>query len=136
MAPGRRAFELPEPDREFLKSSGLLWETVVEEKTRWVMVHEYPVRAGYNQTKVSLALEIPPSYPDAQIDMVYFSPQLARADARSIAQVTERAIDGRQWQRWSRHRTEANPWRRDCDGIETHLLLVDEWLERELKKAA
>lgn len=136
MAMPRRAFALPEPDREFLDARGLPWETIVEGGTRWVLIHGYPVHAGYNHAQVSLGLEILPSYPDTQIDMVYFHPYLVRMDRRAIAQVTERVIDGRRWQRWSRHRTGANPWRRGCDCIETHLLLVDEWLERELRKAA
>lgn len=136
MAMPRRAFALPESDREFLEARGLPWETVVEGGTRWVLIHDYPVRAGYDRNRVSLALEISPSYPDAQIDMVYFLPQLARMDRRAIAALAVRGIEGRQWQRWSRHRTGANPWRRGCDCIETHLLLVDEWLERELRKAA
>ena len=42
----------------------------------------------------------------------------------------------RAWQRWSRHRTAVNPWRRGYDCIETHVLLVDDWLEREIRRAA
>ena len=34
------------------------------------------------------------------------------------------------------HRTNENPWRRGYDCIETHLLLVNEWLARELRGAA
>jgi len=136
MAKLRRDFALPEPDTEFLDASGLPWETIVEGEVRWVLISGYPVHAGYNHAHGALALELSPSYPDTQIDMVYFHPQLVRMDRKAIAQVTERTIDGRPWQRWSRHRTAANPWRRGFDCIETHLLLVDEWLVRELRKAA
>ncbi len=136
MSEYRRQFELLEFDREFLDSCGLLWETVIDGNTRWVMLPDYPVIIGYSYTSVSIALELSPSYPDTQIDMVYFNPHLARVDGKAIKQLATRSIDGKIWQRWSRHRTEANPWRRGYDCIETHFLLVDEWLERELRCAA
>ena len=101
-----------------------------------MILHEYPVSGGYNHTTVSAALEVPPSYPDTQIDMVYFHPHLAPANGRAVRQLSTRAFDGKIWQRWSRHRTAANPWRRGYDCIETHVLLVDEWIERELGCAA
>ena len=130
MAELRRQFELPEFDREFLESRGLRWETVVERDMRWLVVHEYPVSTGYNVSQASVALQIPASYPDTQIDMAYFFPSLVLVSGRAIPQLTGHAFDGNAWQRWSRHRTEQNPWRRDYDCVETHLLLVDEWLER------
>jgi len=80
------------------------------------------------------ALKIPPSYPDDQIDMVYFSPALALTSGRGIAQLTALTFDGKQYQQWSRHRTAANPWRPGLDNVCTHLLQVDSWLEREPKK--
>ncbi len=43
-------------------------------------------------------------------------------------------IDGRQFQRWSRHRTPGNPWRSGVDDIEAHIILVKHWLEREFAK--
>lgn len=132
----RRHFELPEFDREYLNGRGLLWEAVIEGSTRWVLLLDYPVFNGYSHRNASVALELSPSYPDTQIDMVYFNPHLARVDGNAVTQLTNRSIDGKIWQRWSRHRTPANPWRRGCDCIETHLLLVDEWLERELRGAA
>ena len=54
---------------------------------------------------------IPPLYPDAQIDMAYFKPFLARTDGRAIQNLTECVIQREKWQRWSRHRTQQNPWR-------------------------
>ena len=132
----RRQFELPEVDRKYLDGGGLFWETVCEGKTRWVLIHGYPTGSGYNYSKTVVALEISGSYPDSQIDMVYFSPHLVRNDEKSIPQLSMCSFDDTVWQRWSRHRTNANPWRREHDCIETHLLLVDEWLERELRRAA
>lgn len=131
----RRHFQLLEADSHYLDAIGLFWETVAESKTRWVLLHEYPIVSGYNHTETSVGLELPPSYPDTQIDMVYFSPHLARVDGKPVRQLSNRSFDGKAWQRWSRHRTSGNPWRRGYDCIETHLLLVNEWLERELRSS-
>lgn len=136
MAESRRQFELPGFDLEFLERRGLPWEAVLEGSMRWVVLHEHPVLGGYNHTAVSAALQLSPSYPDTQIDMVYFYPHLSTTNGKAIAQLSNHSFDGKAWQRWSRHRTGANPWRRGYDCIETHVLLIEEWLERELRHAA
>jgi len=79
-------------------------------------------------------LRIPPSYPDDQIDMVYFYPALALTSGKAIGQLSPLAFDGKQYQQWSRHRTAQNPWRPNLDNVCTHLLQVNNWLERELRK--
>ncbi len=132
----RRQFELLEFDRDYLDDRGLLWEAVIDGRSQWILLLDYPIINGYSHRNASVALELSQSYPDTQIDMVYFNPHLARLDGKSIRQLADRPIDGKIWQRWSRHRTQANPWRRSYDCIETHLLLVEEWLERELRCAA
>ena len=43
-------------------------------------------------------------------------------------------FDGKTWQRWSRHRTPANPWRPGLDNLATHFGLVEEWFGREVRK--
>ena len=129
----RRAFELPEEDEECLAAGGFKWEAIVENKVTWLLIDEYPIPAGYNEKVVRLALRIPPSYPDEDIDMVYFSPALALTNGRAIRQLSSLVIDGVQYQQWSRHRTQANPWRPGLDNGRTHLLQVDTWLNRELK---
>ena len=136
MADVRRQFELPGSDLEFLERRGLPWEAVAEGGMNWVVIHEYPVADGYNHATASAALQVPSSYPDTQIDMVYFSPHLAPTNGKAIGGLSTLEFDGKVWQRWSRHRTPANLWRRGYDSIETHLLLVDEWVERELRCAA
>jgi hypothetical protein len=129
----RRQFQLTEEDEECLKARGLAWETAVENNTKWLIIPEYPIPDGYNFRAASAALRIPPSYPDDQIDMVYFFPALALATGKAIKQLTLHRIDGKQYQQWSRHRTPQNPWRAGLDNACTHLLQVDSWLARELK---
>lgn len=128
----RRQFQLTEEDEDCLTARGLTWETVVENNTKWLIVHEYPIPEGYNHREADAALRVSPSYPDDQIDMVYFSPALALVNGKAIKQLSPHTLDGKQYQQWSRHRTAENPWRPGLDNACTHLLQVDSWLEREL----
>lgn len=132
----RRQFRLPEHDEQFLGHLGREWETVIENGCHWLILVGWEVPRGYNCTTVKIALLIPPSYPDTQIDMVYFLPGLARQDQRHIGALSGQVICSETWQRWSRHRTSANPWRPGIDDIASHLSLVDEWLRREIERAA
>jgi hypothetical protein len=129
-----RAFQLAEEDEECLAALGLKWEAIIENGTKWLVFPEYPIPEGYNHRVAAAALRIKPSYPDDDIDMVYFHPALALTSGKGIGQLSLLALDGKQYQQWSRHRTPANPWRPGLDNVCTHLLQVNNWLERELKK--
>ncbi|TAJ07580.1 MAG: hypothetical protein EPO61_12665 [Nitrospirae bacterium] len=131
----RREFRLPEGDEEHLNGCQLSWETIIEAGTRWLIIHDYPIPTGYNLRAASAALRVTPSYPDGGLDMVYFHPHLALVSGLTIKALTPHPLEGRQWQQWSRHRTPQNPWRSGVDDISTHLLLVDDWLSRELNRS-
>jgi hypothetical protein len=130
----RRQFRLPEGDEAYLDWLGLPWETVVDQGTRWLVVHDRPLPDGYRWKTALAALRIPPGYPDVQIDMVYFHPALSLVDGRPIAGLSPMQFDGKSWQQWSRHRTAQNPWRPGEDDIAGHFTLVDHWLTRELRR--
>ena len=130
----RRQFLLPERDREFLDARGLDWETIWDASAQWLLVHDFSVPAGYTCEKVIVALMIAPGYPDAQIDMVYFYPPLARTDGKAINAPSAQQLDSKIFQRWSRHRTPQNPWMPGEDDVSTHLALVAGWLEKELTR--
>ena len=131
----RREFALPSFDVAYLDSTGLDWETVAEQNgNRWLLLHERPIRDAYSVVKATTALQIVASYPDAQIDMVYFHPHVARTDGKPIGALATQDIAGTLFQRWSRHRTAEAPWRPGEDDVSSHLVLVDDWLERELAK--
>ena len=132
----RKQFALAEGDRACLDAKARPWETVLERRARWLLVHDVPVPDGYAVQRVTVALNVPAGYPDAQIDMAYFYPHLRRADGKAIAALAEQVIDGRRFQRWSRHRTATNPWRPGVDDVCTHLALVSDWLEREFAVVA
>jgi hypothetical protein len=130
----RREFELPSFDTQYLGTTGWDWETIFEGAARWLLLHAWPVRTGYNVDRVVVALQIPPAYPDAQIDMVYFHPHLSRTDGQPINALSPHNLDGKAFQRWSRHRTGDAPWRAGEDDVSSHLVLVADWLGREFEK--
>ena len=131
----RCQFQLPEPDVEGLAASGLSWETISANGHGWLLVHGFQLPAGYGVVVASLAVQIPGGYPTTPLDMVYFNPPLSRGDGRPIPATQATAtIDGKQWQRWSRHYTAAHPWIPGEYSIITHLALVRHWLEREFQK--
>ena len=130
----RREFTLPARDVEFLEAQSYRWETVGQPGQGFLLVHGFEVLPGYTVEETVVALRIDPTYPDTQLDMVWFSPALLRADGKPINQLTNQSIDGKPFQRWSRHRTAQNPWRPGVDYVGTHLALVADWLEREFTK--
>jgi len=134
LAEPRRHFRLPEADEEFLDHLGLRWETIVEAQVKWLLIYGYPIPAAYNVTVADVALRIDAQYPIAQIDMAYFVPNLSQSNGRSIAGLSNLTLDSRTFQQWSRHRTAANTWRAGIDEVETHLLLVNHWLQNELTR--
>jgi hypothetical protein len=130
-----QAFALPAGDQRYLEGLGLQWECIKDRNTQWLIVHEWQTAEGYNHHQVNVALLIPPLYPDAPIDMVYFDPPLSRTDGRAIGALSSCPIRQTNWQRWSRHRTQQNPWRPGVDDVASHLALVDDWLRREFEKS-
>lgn len=136
----RRQFDLPLADVQYLNTLGLNWETVKEGSTHWLLIHQRAVPSGYTASHAQVALQIPPGYPDSPLDMVYFYPALERMDGQVIGAaiqltngVPQFPFDGKPFQRWSRHRTDKAPWRPGEDDISSHLVLVDDWLEREFR---
>lgn len=130
----RRQFQLPEEDINYLESLNLPWEAINEGGMHWVIIDDYPVCPGYNVEKVSVAIKIETGYPRSPLDMAYFFPALQRMDGKGIKALSFQPLDGKQYQRWSRHRTGANPWREGIDDLSTHIGLVSFWFEQEFKK--
>ena len=130
----RRQFDLLAEDEAFLREFGLPWEAVMD-GSPWILIHQFPVGSGYNQATVTAAIRIETGYPTAQLDMVYFSPALARADGVAIGCANAvQPICGIPYQRWSRHRSQVNPWKPGEDNLGTHIYLVEQWLAREFAK--
>lgn len=111
------------------------WETVKINGERWLLMPDFFIPDGYTVNKAIAAINIPLEYPVAQLDMVYFYPAIKRKDGKVIGQTQySREIDGKNYQRWSRHYTQKNPWNPAGDSIITHIMAIQGWLEREFKE--
>jgi len=127
----RRQFSLLDPDHAYLNKLGLRWETVIEGSRRFLLIHGYPTPEGYSVDVTLLALEIPPTYPGAQIYGFYVYPPLALRSGRTIDRTQMRAtIDGAEFHGWSRRSSVA--WNPSKDNVSTQLMLVDAALAREV----
>lgn len=131
---GRRQFALPQEDAEWLHNTWGRYELVAEAGVLRVVLYDFPIPPGYRRGSADVNVRIESGYPDTQIDMVYVHPALRRADGRPIAAMSTDQFDGKQWQRWSRHRTAENPWRPGVDNLATHFGLVEHWFFREFTK--
>lgn len=130
----RRQFDLLPQDQEFLEEYRLDWETI-DDGSQWVLIHKFPTPEGYSHSYVTMAVRIETGYPNTELNMVYFFPALERKDGKKIgATDAKQTIDGKEFQRWSRHRTSKNPWRLGFDYLGTHVILIEDWLEREFEK--
>jgi hypothetical protein len=130
----RREFELLPEDWQFLEEYGLRWETIVD-GSQWVLIHDFATHEGYNHPRVSIAVRLETGYPNTELNMVYVFPALARKDGRGIgATQATQVIDGKTYQRWSRHRTGQNPWKIGRDNLGAHVILIEDWFAREFEK--
>jgi len=125
----RREFDLGSEDTRALDALGLPWEAIRNGGVRWVLIHDHPIPAGYNQTTATVAIRLD-TYPPGIIDMAYFSPPLARADGKLINNLSALTLDNRTFQQWSRHYA----WRPGVHTLATHLRRVRGWLNHEFRK--
>lgn len=126
-------FALLETDETYLDGLGLQWETSSADGSRWLIIRDYPVPDGYIERSTTVALMIPPSYPQGEIDMFYVHPHLhLKSGVQIPATETLQSIGGVAFQRWSRHRGSIKPWNPRSDNVVTHLALVDTALLKEI----
>lgn len=131
----RRQFRLPESDETFLNGFGYVWETILEEPSRWLILRSFTLPSGYTVQACDLAILVAPMYPDAALDMAYVYPWLQRSDGRPIPQTQiPQQIEGRCYQRWSRHRSQENPWRPGEDNLESHVHYAQSWFTAEFER--
>jgi hypothetical protein len=128
-----RTFALLDVDEAHLNRLDLTWETIVEAERRWLLIHDYPLPTGYTVTSTKVALEIPPTYPGAQLYGFYAYPPLGLSSGRVIESTQLRGILlGVEYHGWSRNRGPAAPWDPNMDNVVTQLALVDAALAKEV----
>lgn len=129
----RRDFGLLPTDEFYLNEQQYDWETFNEAGKRWLLIKEYPLPEGYTVGAVKLAIQVPPLYPKAQLDMFYTDPPLALSSGVAIPANQVRAvIEGTQFHGWSRHRNSASAWNPANDSVITHLALIEGALNKEV----
>lgn len=134
-----RVFALLPADVRFLDGLGCCWETRIEStpdghSRRWLLIHDYPLPHGFTMERTLMALEIPLTYPGAQIDMFYTYPALALTTGQPIPSTqVSGVIGGNTFNGWSRHRGQASAWDPQTDNIVTHLALVESALLKEVQ---
>ena len=127
MAEARHTFPLPSDDTEYLDNAFPGWEAL---EGGWVLLPCFPIPSGFTTTSTMAAIQIPPLYPASPLDMVYFYPAVLRTDGQPIAATNcTQMIDGKSFQRWSRH-YQSSEWQPNEDSIATHVMAIRGWLEK------
>ncbi|WBO22718.1 E2/UBC family protein [Sphingomonas abietis] len=125
----RREFDLGPDDIRTLEALGYRWETIKQGPSLWLILHDFPIPAGYNISVARVAIRLD-TYPSGMIDMAYFFPPLSRLDGRQINNLTPFPLDGATYQQWSRHYA----WTAGKDSLATHIRKVRGWLKHEFRK--
>lgn len=121
-------------DYQFLNGAGLEYEE--DEKSRFLIIKGFPlahglyVGGGNPITAVDILNVIPANYNTEGCDMFWVYPQLARADGKTIPQISgpgqdSRTYNGIEYCRWSRHWNN-KPWKPKVDNAQTILSRL-EW---------
>ena len=132
-SPSSRAFALREEDENYLSKSDLKIETMLEGGRRWAILREVPLPQGYTVNTADIAIEVPPTYPAAQLDMFYCYPHLVRTTGGTIPQTqSSQSIEGKSYQRWSRHREGATAWNPASDSLITHIAIITDAVAKEV----
>jgi hypothetical protein len=126
---------LPQPDLDYLARRALPHKISSEGGMTCVVLPEWSLPAGLNETAADLLLRLQPGYPDLPPDMWWFAPELFLADGDRIpaTEVVEHHL-GRRWQRWSRH-LQPRQWHSGIDGLESYVSLIERELERTVGAA-
>lgn len=129
----RREFGLLEKDEAYLNERSLHWETFVEGGRRWLLLRNFVLPEGYNHPVVDIAIDVPPTYPRAEIDMFHCHPHLTLNSGRAIGETSGRtAIAGQTFQQWSRHLNGQTRWNPATDSVMTHIAVIEAAILKEV----
>jgi hypothetical protein len=129
----RREFALLGKDEAYLYERSLHWETFVDGGRRWLLLRNYVLPEGYNHSVVDIAIDVPSTYPRAEIDMFHCLPHLILKSGGGIGETSGRtAIAGQTFQQWSRHLNGQTRWNPATDSVMTHLAVIETALLKEV----
>lgn len=119
---------LSESDLHYLDVKGFKYEVSAQGNEIHLVIRQFELPGHYVPKQCDLLLRLPPGYPNTNPDMFWTTPGIHLADGRPpvAAEVIE-LLDGKQWQRWSRHN---NAWRPGVDDIQTKLRAVRTELDK------
>jgi len=121
-------FDITPEDMEYLNANHPDWKKCSEGHGKYgLIIENFFVPSGYNQTSTNLMLLIPPSYPASPLDMFYLYPPLSKVNGIAPFNLeSERHFD-KNWQRWSRH----YEWKVGKDSLVSHIEFVITKLKEE-----
>lgn len=118
-------------DRAFLDGRGYNWSTS-QDGDAWVLIIKgYQLPAGLVPPVVDLMIRIPTHYPVSALDMMNMLPPVGRRDGRFLPNLSLFPFHGAQWQQWSRHRLDSNPWNAEVDCLATHFAVIEDALAKD-----
>ena len=130
-----RSFRLLDKDETYLRERGLFWEAFQEDGRRWLILRNFVLPEGYNQSLVDIAVDVPLHYPRAEIDMFHCFPHLTLKAGSVIGETSGRTnIQGQVFQQWSRHLNGQTRWNPTTDSVMTHVAVIEEALLKEVGK--
>ena len=121
---------LPQEDREYLDSKGILFEEAVEGGVKAIILKGRALPEGrYDQGQADILIELPPGYPDVAPDMFHLLPWVKLVPNNKYPNCADQPynFNGQRWQRWSRHNAE---WRPGIDTIRTVIKRIENALEK------
>jgi hypothetical protein len=125
---------LPAADVKVLKARKVLAKATIVGNEIHLVILDYPVPAGYDHATTDLLLRLPRQWPDGTPDMFWTAPHLKIAASGSWPNASAHLmdIDGRRWQRWSRHYRDR--WRVGVDGLENLLVIVNREMAKDVSR--
>lgn len=122
-------------EEEYLARLGLPYDVSQEGGMIALVIHGWPVPAGYEPREIDLLVRLPAGFPDAAPDMYWVDPPVRLAGSGAYPQAADliESHVGRQWQRFSRH-LPAGAWQPGRDSLESYLALIRTELERTAPK--
>lgn len=116
----QKPFSLPRRDERYLSNKNIRYDLLTGENNEKIIIFkQVPLPPHkFNFTTADVLVILPDGYPDCPTDMFYTDPWLKLSGTNAYPKAADQSysLNGKSWQRWSRHN---NQWRPGIDGIKT-----------------